>query len=107
MAWRVDEVDDMVAPLQTDRLKLDGYPPLPFQIHGVEVLITHVSNVDRACEFQQTIGEGGLAMINVGDDRRVTYALEVHLPPTISASECDPVLAADTLTRRPIVITSR
>ena len=46
-------------------------------------------------------------MINVGDDRRVTYALKVHLLTTISASGCDPVPAPDTLARRPIVITSR
>ena len=72
----VDEVELVGAAvpgrvLHPDRLGLDGDAPLPLQVQGVEHLSLHVPRSDRAGPLQQAVGQGGLAVVDVGDDREV------------------------------------
>ena len=74
----VDQVDDVVVPGQPNRLELDRDSPLPLQVHRVEVLGPHVSGVDGPRQLEHPIGQRRLAVVDVGDDRRVAYAVEFH-----------------------------
>ena len=41
------------------------------EIHGVEHLITHVPLADGAGQLEESIGQGRLAMVDVGNDGEV------------------------------------
>ena len=73
---RVDEVQDVVVPVQADVLGLDGDPALPLEVHRVEVLRPHVARVDRPGELEDAVGEGRLPVVDVGDDAEVAEPLE-------------------------------
>jgi hypothetical protein len=75
MARGIDQVEGEVPPPDPDVLGLDGDAPLPFELHGVEVLLTHLPRVDRARELEDAIAEGRLAMVDVGDDGEVANAV--------------------------------
>ena len=50
---------------------LDRDPPLPLQIHRIEQLILLFAFIDRAGAFEQTIRQGGLAVIDMRDDAKI------------------------------------
>ncbi len=58
--------------VERDTLGLDGNPALPLQVHGVEDLFGHFTVAQAAADLDKTIRQGGLAVINVGDDGKVT-----------------------------------
>ena len=58
-------------------MTLDRYAAFPLQVHGVEQLFRHVSRDHRIGIFQQSIGQGCLAMIDVSDDAEVANAFDV------------------------------
>ena len=64
---RVDQVDDVVLPVDPHVLGLDGDAPLPLDVHRVEVLGPHLPGVDGAAVLQDAVGQSRLAMIDVGD----------------------------------------
>ena len=69
VAWRIDDVDARVLPLHGGSLGEDGDAALALQIVGVHrpldlALVVPVN----AGLLQQTIDEGGLAMVDVSDD---------------------------------------
>ena len=72
VARGVDQIDDVVLPLQLDALELDGDPTLPLEVHRIEILRPHLAGLDRTTEFQHAIGQRRLAMVDVGDDRNVS-----------------------------------
>ena len=76
VAGRVDEVEDVVVPVQADVLGLDGDAPLPLEVHRVEVLGPHVAGVDGAGELEDAVGERRLPVVDVGDDAEVAEPLE-------------------------------
>jgi hypothetical protein len=78
VAGRVDEVNDVVGVVEPDRLELDRDPPLPLELHGVEVLLPHVAGVDRPADLEHAVGQGRLTVVDVGDDRDVADLVEVH-----------------------------
>ena len=57
--------------LQVDGPGLDGDAPFPLDVHIVEQLVLHVPFGDGAGGFQNPVGEGGLAVVDVGDDAEV------------------------------------
>ena len=71
VAGRVDEVDDVVPVVQPDALELDGDAALPLEVHRVEVLLAHLAGVDGAAQLEHPVGQGALAVVDVGDDRQV------------------------------------
>ena len=76
MAGRVAQVELVsLAVLRgvhhADGVGLDGDAALPFQVHGVEDLGLHLARGERSGEFQQTVSQRGLAVVDVRDDRDV------------------------------------
>ena len=73
--------------IESDRLRLDGDAAFPLELEGIEHLILHLAGFEAAAYLDEPVGERGLAVIDVGDDREITYALhqgEVGLPPNLS-----------------------
>ena len=68
MTGCIDQVDDGVSPVQANALELDGYATLPFDVHRVEVLAAHVPWIHGSAEFEHPVGEGRLAVVDMGDD---------------------------------------
>ena len=76
MARGVDEVQVVGLPVvggigQLHRPGLDGDAPLPLQVHGVEDLVLHLPAVNGVAFLQQPVGQGGFAMVNVGDNGKI------------------------------------
>ncbi len=64
--------------MKADAFRLDGDAALAFEVHGVEDLFVHFALRERAGHFEQTVGERGLAVVNVRDDTEVSNELGVH-----------------------------
>ena len=80
VAGRVDEVQavDQAVPrgvLEPRRAGLDRDALLALEVHRIEDLARHLPRVDRVGHLEQAIGERGLAVIDVGDDREVAQAV--------------------------------
>jgi hypothetical protein len=79
VAGGVDEVQLVgvaggVFVVDPDRVRLDGDAPLALDLHLVEHLVAHVALGDGSGSLQQAVGEGRLAVVDVGDDGEVAYA---------------------------------
>ena len=74
---QIEVVDLAIAGrvLQRRSLRLDGYPTLLFQIHGVEHLRAHLTVLQSAAALNQTVGQRGFAVIDVRNDREVSDVL--------------------------------
>ncbi len=78
----IDQVEDIALTvlrliLDPDRLGLDRDTALPLEIHRVQDLVFHLPLGDRPGALEQTIGQGRLAMVDMGDDREVADMLEL------------------------------
>ena len=76
MAGRVDQVEDVVLPVlgrvvQPDGLRLDGDAALALEVHRVEHLLVHLARVEPAGHLDQAVGQRGLPVVDVRDDREV------------------------------------
>jgi hypothetical protein len=60
---------------------LDGDASLPFQVHVIEDLMLHLIGRKSVRHLQHAIGEGGLAVVDVGDDAEVADVALVHWEP--------------------------
>ena len=58
--------------LHRDRMRFDGDAALAFEVHGVEHLILLLADLDGAGVFEEAVGEGGLAVVDVGNDAEIT-----------------------------------
>ncbi len=61
----------LCAIVEPHRVGLDGDASLPFDIHGVEQLLSHVTLLNGPGRFEETIGQGRLPMVDVRDYREV------------------------------------
>ena len=76
MAGRVDQVQVVGLTvggvvLDPHRLRLDRDPALALEVHRVEHLRLHFLRIDGAGDLEDAVGQGGLAVVDVGDDREV------------------------------------
>ena len=55
-------------------VELDGDAALALQVHRVEDLFAHLALVERARGLDEPVGQGGLAVVNVGDDTEISDA---------------------------------
>ena len=62
-----------VAVLHLDSVAFDGDATLFLQIHIIEDLILHVSHVNGSCQLQHSVGEGAFAVVNMGNNTKITY----------------------------------
>ena len=79
MARRVDEVQlvelaVLGAIVEAHGLRLDGDAALPLDIHGIEHLLLHLPRGQAPAELDQPVGEGGFAVIDMGDDGEISDA---------------------------------
>ena len=79
MTGGVDQVENVLltigcAVIHARGLELDRDPPLPLEIHVVQELILHVTVGHRVGVLQQTIRQGRLAVVDVGDDAEIADA---------------------------------
>ena len=61
-----------------DRVRLDGDAALALEIHRIQHLGLHLARRQRAGELQQTVGEGALPMVNMGDNREISDECWIH-----------------------------
>ena len=54
-------------------LRLDGDAALALDVHRVEHLLHHVALLDRVGELEDAVGQRGLPVVDVRDDREVAY----------------------------------
>ena len=78
VAGCVDQVDRVLFPAKTHRLKLDRDAALALEVHRVEVLRLHVTRFDRSRQFEHAVSKRRLAVIDVRNDRRVANKRLVH-----------------------------
>ena len=76
VARRVDQVEHVLdavlaAPRQPDGLALDRDAALALDVHPVQVLGPHLPGVHDAGELQHPVGQGGLTVINMGDNAEI------------------------------------
>ena len=57
--------------IQRDGAGLDGDAALPLQLHIIQDLIFHIPFGYRFGGFQDAVGEGALAVIDMGDDAEI------------------------------------
>ena len=60
------------------RVRLDGDAALAFEVHGVQDLGLHLTRGERPGQFQQPVGEGGFAVVDMRDNREIADVLDVH-----------------------------
>jgi hypothetical protein len=58
-----------------DGVAFDGYAPFPFQVHVIKDLVLQILADDCAGEFQQPVGQGAFAMVDMGNDAKVSDPL--------------------------------
>ena len=83
VARRVDQVQDVLLAVlrlvvQADRVRLDRDAALALEVHGVEDLGLHLAGLQRAGEFEEAVGQRGLAVVDVRDDREVPNVLRIQ-----------------------------
>ena len=82
VAGGVDEVELIDFPLvgvfHAHGAGLDRDPPLPLQLHVVEHLLLELTLLHGARPFEQSVGQCALAVVDVGDDRKITDVLAVY-----------------------------
>ena len=66
------------AVIEADGVGLDGDAALALQVHGVEHLLHHFALGKRPGDFEQTVRQRGLAVIDVRDDREIPDEFAVH-----------------------------
>ena len=83
MAGCINEIEligDAVVGLvhHANGVGLDSDAALALQVHVIQNLGLHLAACDRTGEFEQTVAQRRLAMVDVGDNREVTKESCVH-----------------------------
>ena len=84
VAGGIDQVENILLPVVgpidgADGLGLDGDAPLPLQVHIVQDLLLHLPLGQKAGHLDDPVRQGGLAVVNVGDNTKVADLALVHL----------------------------
>ena len=85
VAWRIDQIELVGVSvfrfvMEANAFCFDSDAALALQVHGVEDLLVHFALRKRSGHFEQAIGKGGFAVIDVRDDTKIADELWVHLP---------------------------
>ena len=83
MSWGVDQVQLVALPVlglvvHRDRMGLDGDAPLLFQVHRIQVLCLERPILDSSRRLEQSVRQGGLPVVDVGDDAEIANVCGVH-----------------------------
>ncbi len=82
MAGRVHQIEDVVLPVlrpvvEAHGLRLDGDAALALDVHGVEHLLDHLTRGEGSGLLDQPVGEGRLAVVDMGDNREVADIVDL------------------------------
>ena len=80
-----------------DRLGLDGYAPLPLQIHVVQDLVLHLPAGEKSRHLDDTVRQRGFAVVDMGDDTEISYFGLVCRHELSLLSLCIPVIPQENL----------
>ena len=88
MAGGVDKVKIIYLPVLSGIIQVycpgfDGDAPFPFDIHVVQQLVLHIPERYGAGFFKNSVGQGGLSMIDVGNNAEISDMILVQ---TMSSS---------------------
>ena len=72
-------VDAVLGVAHGDCGGLDGDAAFSFEVHAVEHLLFELAFVDQARHLHEPVGQGALAVVNVGDNREITYVFGFHV----------------------------
>ncbi len=84
VAGRVDQVEDVGLAIvrrgvvQPDRMGLDRDAALALEVHAVEDLRRHLAHLQRARDFEKAIGQRRFAVVDMGNDGKVTNVRLLH-----------------------------
>ena len=82
MAGRIDQVKHMLLALEgelhLDRVTLDRDTALTFQVHVVENLRLQILFGDGLGELQESIRQGALTVVDMGDDAKIADVLHAR-----------------------------
>ena len=74
----------MVTPVEANILCLDCDSTFTLDIHRVEILRTHLASADRTRDLEKTVGEGALAMIDMGNDAEAAQTVKGGHPGSLA-----------------------
>ena len=82
MARRVHQVQHVGLAVQRrvvepHGLRLDGDAALALDVHGIEHLVVELAIGHGSATHQQPVGQGALAMVDMGDDREIADQRQV------------------------------
>ena len=83
MSWGVDQVQLVALPIlglvvHRDRMGLDGDATLLFQVHRIQMLCLERPILDSSRRLEQSVRQGGLPVVDVGDDAEIANVCGVH-----------------------------
>ncbi len=85
VAGRIDQVELVLLAVagvvrQANGLGLDRHALLALEVHRVEHLLDALTagRGDEAGDFEEAVGEGGFAVVDVGDDAKITDVVAFH-----------------------------
>ena len=89
MPRRIDEIEfvDLTIlglVIQRHALRFDRDPSLTLQVHGIKHLLGHLAIRQPATVLNKPVGERGLAVVYMCNDREITYAVH-QSPESVSA----------------------
>ena len=78
---RIDQIQRVFFPfiriLHLDSVALDGDASFAFQIHIVQHLVLHIAALDRLRVLQKAVGQRTLAVVDMGNDTKVSDILHI------------------------------
>ena len=83
VAGCVDEVELVKlaivgAVIEAHGVRLDGDAALALQVHGIQDLLHHFALREGAGGFEQAVGQRGLTVVDVRNDRKIAYEFAIH-----------------------------
>ena len=80
MAWSINEIQMIGNSIlglvvEHDALGLDGDAPFTLYIEGIEDLLLHLPIRQASTLLDKPIGNSGLAMVNMGNDGKISDVL--------------------------------
>src|SRR5215831_10242466 len=83
MAGSVDEVELVEIAVvgfvvEADRVGLDRNAAFAFKVHGIEDLLHHFTLRKGAGDFEKTVGESALAVVDVRNDGEIADEIAIH-----------------------------
>ena len=76
MARGINKIKNIIGSLMNilhlDCMTLNGDSPFPLDVHAVENLVPELTGLDNVDVLDQPVGEGRLAVIDVGDNAEIT-----------------------------------